>query len=215
MIKYHPSESLLARFCAGELPFSLSIALSAHIEMCSQCQALEKQTVAAQANKTWNDIKTEPVDFGDMLQDILATPVDFVADVPKPAVSIELEGNPFKLPHAFRSFKSFSWSGFGSVNRARVITDEKNVRASLLHISAGGEIPSHQHKGYEMTLLLDGSFSDEYGTYNKGDFILLDGDVEHSPKTDQGCLCYAVQDAPLHFTRGMSKVFNPLGKLIY
>ena len=107
------------------------------------------------------------------------------------------------------------WSGIGAVRRARIVSDEKNVRASLLHISAGGQIPAHQHKGYEITLLLEGSFSDELGSYEKGDFILLQGDVNHSPKTEKGCLCYTVLDAPLHFTRGVSKVLNPLGKLIY
>jgi len=74
----------------------------------------------------------------------------------------------------------------------------------------------HEHKGYEVTLLLAGSFSDEYGSYNRGEFLFyLAGDAKHSPKTENGCLCYAVQDAPLHFTQGMSKVLNPLGKLIY
>lgn len=215
MIKHHPSEQLLAQYCAGELPFSLSIALSAHIEMCAHCQAREKQLEAAQAEQTWNEIETEAMDFSDMLQDILATPSEQMQVLPKPVASIDLAGQQFTLPHAFRSFKRFTWSAFGAINRARVISDEKNVRASLLHISKGGEIPTHQHKGYELTLLLDGCFSDEHGTYSKGDFILLDGDVKHSPKTEEGCLCYTVQDAPLHFTRGMSKVLNPLGKLIY
>ncbi|MFT6984649.1 MAG: putative transcriptional regulator [Psychromonas sp.] len=215
MIKHHPSESLLAQYCAGELPFSLSIALSAHIEMCPHCQTSEKQREAEQATQIWDEIKTETVDLGDLLQSILATPIDPVQTIAKPAASIALAGEQFTLPHAFRSFNGFNWSGIGPVNRARVIRNEKNVRASLLHISAGGEIPAHQHKGYELTLLLDGRFSDEQGSYNKGDFILLQGDVNHSPKTDKGCLCYTVQDAPLHFTRGMSKVLNPLGKLIY
>ncbi len=34
MIKYHPYESMLVAFAAGELPTSLTIAVSAHAEMC-------------------------------------------------------------------------------------------------------------------------------------------------------------------------------------
>lgn len=215
MIKHHPSESLLTRYCAGELPFSLSIALSAHIEMCPHCQALQQQFEATQATHIWDDMSIESMDFGDMLHNILATPTEKVAVKPEPIVSVDVVGKRFRLPRAFASFKDLSWSGFGVINRARVITDENNIRASLLHISAGGEIPTHRHKGYELTLLLDGCFSDEHGSYSKGDFILLDGDIQHSPKTQQGCLCYTVQDAPLHFIQGMSKVLNPLGKLIY
>lgn len=215
MIKHHPSEQLLAQYCSGELTFSLSIALSAHIEMCPDCQEKEKKIVAAQANQAWDKQQVEEADFGDMLQGILTSSVETPQRPKKLNNSVSLEGKTFALPHAFRSFEKLKWSGFGAINRARVINDEDNVRASLLHIKAGGEIPSHQHKGYEVTLLLAGSFSDEHGEYNKGDFITLSGDVKHSPKTEQGCLCYAVQDAPLHFTNGMSKVLNPLGKLIY
>ena len=215
MIKHHPSEQLLAQYCCGELAFSLSIAMSAHIEMCPECQCKEETIVASQADSAWDNKETEIADFGDMLQGIFAAPKELQKTPKKTNTSIILEGIDFHLPTAFRSFKQLKWSGFGAINRARVISDEQNVRASLLHIKEGGEIPSHQHKGYELTLLLEGSFSDEHGTYQKGDFILLSGDIKHSPKTEQGCLCYAVQDAPLHFTNGMSKVLNPLGKLIY
>jgi putative transcriptional regulator len=215
MIKHHPSEQLLAQHSSGELAFSLSIALSAHIEMCPQCQAKEKQIVAAQANQAWEKENVEEVNFGDMLHNIMATPVSVTKSKPKKAKTVSVDGKTITLPNAFRSFEQLKWSGFGTINRARVINDEESVRASLLHIKRGGEIPQHQHNGYELTLLLDGSFSDEHGSYQKGDFILLSGDVKHSPKTEQGCLCYTVQDAPLHFISGMSKVLNPLGKFIY
>lgn len=215
MIKHHPSDQLLAQYSSGELAFSLSIALSAHIEMCPQCQQKERQIVAAQADKAWHKEQVEEVNFGDMLQGILATPVITKQRTEKTDNTVSVGGRTITLPNAFRSFDQLKWSGFGTINRARVINDEENVRASLLHIKEGGEIPQHQHNGYELTLLLDGSFSDEHGSYQKGDFILLSGDVKHSPKTEQGCLCYTVQDAPLHFMSGMSKVLNPLGKFIY
>jgi len=215
MIKYHPSDNLLAQYCAGELPLSLSIAVSAHIEMCDHCQSREKQQEALHAMQTWDEAATETVNFGDLLQSILATPVEAKTMPVRPELVIALADKQFKLPHALRACNDLHWSGMGAVNRARVISDEKNVRASLLHISAGGQIPTHQHKGYEITLLLDGSFSDELDSYSRGDFILLQGDVNHSPRTEKGCLCYTVQDAPLHFTRGVSKALNPLGKLIY
>lgn len=215
MIKHHPSEQLLAQYSRGELALSLSLAVSAHIEMCSKCKAKEAEVVAKEAHSTWQEDNIEHANFGDMMQNILGTPVEKKIVKSKPKNQVLVEGKKISLPTAFRSFSELKWSGFGVVNRARVINDEGNVRASLLHIKAGGEIPSHQHKGYEITLLLEGSFSDEHGTYQKGDFILLSGDIKHSPKTEKGCLCYAVQDAPLHFTNGMSKVLNPLGKLIY
>lgn len=219
MIKHHPNEQLLAQYSSGELAFSLSIAISAHIEMCPKCQQKEKQIIARQAQQAWHADNIEEANFDDMLQSILATPLESTKDEnirkTKETNDVSIEGNTYRLPTAFRSFEQFKWSGFGTINRARVINDEQDVRANLLHIKKGGEIPVHQHKGYELTLLLAGSFSDEHGTYQKGDFILLSGEINHSPKTEKGCLCYTVQDAPLHFISGMSKVLNPLGKFIY
>jgi len=218
MIKHHPTQEMLVKHSSGELSFSLSIAVSAHIEMCPECKEKLQMIEASQADQAWQLDNVENADFGDMLQDILATPSeqrqgDSKRDDSKQQVSIE--GQSFTLPNAFNSFNKLKWSGLGIVSRARVINDENNERASLLHIKKGGEIPVHQHKGFEVTLLLSGSFSDEYGTYQKGDFILLSGDAKHSPKTDHGCLCYTVQDAPLHFVSGLSKALNPLGKFIY
>ncbi|WP_435237725.1 ChrR family anti-sigma-E factor [Psychromonas sp. PT13] len=216
MIKFHPNEQMLKAFSAGELPLSLSIAMSAHIELCGECAAKTAKIEAQLSNDTWQGEQIEEANFGDMLQAIMSqAPTQQIKTVHKPNNITHVGGNDYHLPTAFRQFKDLKWSGFGAVSRARVINDEQNVRASLLHIAAKGQIPEHHHKGYELTLLLDGSFQDEMGTYQKGDFIWIDGELNHSPYTDKGCLCYAVQNAPLHFVRGMSKVLNPLGNLIY
>lgn len=219
MIKHHPSNILLAQHCSAQLSLSMSIAISAHIEMCPQCQAQVRLIEETQAQQAWQEQHVEQADFGDMMQGILNGEIE---NSPKHTTVIQSheqhishEGKEILLPRAFRGISALKWSGFGGVQRARIINDESNVRASLLHIKKGAEIPRHQHKGYELTLLLSGSFSDEQDTYQKGDFILLSGEVQHSPRTEHGCLCYTVQDAPLHFTHGMSKVLNPLGKLIY
>jgi len=84
-----------------------------------------------------------------------------------------------------------------------------------LHIDADGEVPTHTHKGFEITLLLDGSFEDDMGTYHPGDFIELNGEHNHQPKTKEGCLCYTVADDALQFTEGFHKLFNPIGSLLY
>ena len=216
MIKFHPNKQMLKAFSAGELPLSLSIAISAHIELCGECAAKSAEIEAQLSDDIWQDEQLEDANFGDMLQSIMSqTPAKQVKVSSKSKNITHIGGKDYSLPTAFRQFKDLKWSGFGPVSRARVISDEQNVRASLLHISAKGQIPEHHHKGYELTLLLDGSFQDEMGTYQKGDFIWIDGELNHSPYTDKGCLCFAVQNAPLHFVRGMSKVLNPLGNLIY
>lgn len=216
MIKFHPNKKMLTAFSAGELPLSLSIAMSAHIELCSECADKIAKVEAQLSNDMWQDEDIEEANFGDMLQAIMSNEPKVEEQLTvKPSTVTRVGGKDYQLPRAFRKFNDLKWSGFGPVSRARVINDEQNVRASLLHIAAQGKIPEHHHRGYELTLLLEGSFEDEMGTYQKGDFIWIDGELNHSPYTENGCLCYAVQNAPLHFVRGMSKVLNPLGNLIY
>ncbi|WP_354625445.1 ChrR family anti-sigma-E factor [Psychromonas sp. MME2] len=215
MIKHHPTQQLLILHSEGHLPFSLAVAVSAHIEMCEHCQKKSQQLTQSLASQTWQE-NSPTVDFSDMLQNILQSELP---EVPVAAqvknVTTYVSNKTFNLPRAFRSFKDIKWSGLGPVSRARIVKDEDNIRSNLLHIDKNGVIPSHSHKGYEVTLLLDGSFADEHGSYHKGDFIWLEGGQQHSPFSESGCLCYAVQNAPLHFTSGISKVLNPLGKLIY
>ncbi|MCL2918705.1 ChrR family anti-sigma-E factor [Shewanella litorisediminis] len=136
------------------------------------------------------------------------------------SLKTEVKGVSYSLPKAFRPFIAnaslvSAWSGIGSVSRMRLDTRDGKARSSLLHIAAGGEIPEHTHKGQEITLLLHGHFSDEMGSYGPGDFMLTDARHQHTPKTLDGCLCYTVVDAPLHFTKGLSKLLNPIGELIY
>lgn len=216
MIKFHPSKAMLNEHLAGQLPLSLTVAVSAHIEMCGQCKEVAQELESQQSDRLWQEAENEPVDFGDMLQDILTEQPDTqIQYTQKPDVIVQVAKREYGLPAAFSLFSQLKWSGFGKVSRARAICDENEVRASFLHIDKGGSIPRHQHKGYELTLLLDGSFTDENGSYHKGDFIYLEEGAEHTPFTDSGCLCYVVQNAPVHFVAGASKVLNPLAGFLY
>jgi putative transcriptional regulator len=161
MIKFHPNQTMLSAYSAGELPLSLSIAISAHIELCDKCAQQAIQIEEGLSQGIWQNDMLENADFGDMLQAIMTEPQQVQAEVKEIAKSSTyVAGREYLLPTAFRKFKDLKWSGFGVVSRARIINDEQNVRASLLHIDKNGRIPEHKHKGYELTLLLEGSFSD-------------------------------------------------------
>lgn len=216
MINFHPTRELLEAHCAAQLPLSLSVAVGAHIEMCPVCQAKVEEITELQATDSWDEALPDDIDFSGMLENIIEQPIPTISAInKKPSQKTMVAGKAYQLPMAFRSFNHLKWTKLGPVSRARVNKDDQQIRSSLLHIDKDGRIPQHQHKGYELTLLLDGSFEDEHGVYNKGDFIWLSGDVKHSPYTKEGCLCFAVQDAPLHFSGGISQVFNPLAGLMY
>ncbi|OOE49881.1 transcriptional regulator [Salinivibrio kushneri] len=224
MIKYHPSTDLLDAFAAGKLPTSMAIALSAHVELCQECQAYVAAAEASLAQTVFDEEETAATDWDfaaedEMLaaifEDTAANDGAVDAQAPVRATQISVSDKTYTLPRALQRFSDSNWSSFGKVQRARLNLDEGATRASFLHIDEGGSVPAHTHKGYELTLLLDGTFEDESGEYVPGDFILLDSRHHHTPFTQQGCLCYTVANAPLYFTKGVSKLLNTVGHAIY
>ena len=86
---------------------------------------------------------------------------------------------------------------------------------SLYHIAEGGRIPKHNHSGTEMTLVLQGGFSDESGSYHAGDFVTREAGDIHAPTALPGgdCICLAVLESPLRFTRWHHRWLSPLLQL--
>lgn len=222
MIKHHPSESLLTQYCSASLQASLSLAVSIHVDMCPVCQAKVAKIEAANANDVFTNAEQddyfENPSFShsvlDMLDAITAdTSIDDVYEVQP--VTININENKYTLPRALTRITHGKFTQIGKLSRARVALDDSQLRCSLLHIDAGGEIPEHTHTGFEVTLLLDGEFTDEEGRYVPGDFIWQDGRHQHTPLTKEGCLCFTVVSSALHFNKGLSKLLNPIGGLIY
>jgi putative transcriptional regulator len=223
-IKYHPKHELLSAFVAGELPASLSIAVSAHNELCDDCRKKCEALTESQAIEfikegsfnefELNDFESINDEFDEMFAAITAEPSRPEA-LAKPSVNIDYKGQSLKLPRALTSVTISNWQKLGKLRRAKLELAEGKVHSNLLEIEAGGTVPTHTHKGYELTLLLAGSFSDEHDTYLAGDFIWLNQHNTHTPVTDEGCLCFTVADDAQTFTQGISKLLNPIGRFIY
>ncbi|TMP03668.1 transcriptional regulator [Pseudoalteromonas sp. S3178] len=226
MIKHHPSETLLTQYCSASLSASLSLAVSIHVDMCPVCQAKVAKIEASNAEQVFSDsfeqstqLDTLPVDITDEQESSLFdfitadTSADEVYEVEP--VAIKVNNHNYQLPRALTRISHGKFTQVGKLARSRVALDDGPLRSSLLHIDAGGEIPEHTHTGFEITLLLDGEFSDEEGSYVPGDFIFQDGSHQHTPLTKDGCLCFTVVSSALHFNKGFSKLLNPIGNLIY
>ncbi|WP_421177880.1 ChrR family anti-sigma-E factor [Aeromonas jandaei] len=229
MIKAHPTDPMLRAFAADELPLPLAVGLSAHCELCPECAArlkafeeeLAQQYLASPAEPevdSRDDLALD-VGFDTMLADILAQPESVAApviDLPRaqPA-ELEVAGHAYRLPRVLARYRSPKWRHIGAIRQQSLPLDEMGARASLLHIDAGGRIPEHTHQGYELTLLLAGNIQDGDTLYQAGDFIWRDASHAHSPHTPDGCLCYTVQDAPVQFTKGLSRLLNGISQHLY
>ena len=61
---------------------------------------------------------------------------------------------------------------------------------SLVRFDPGAQFPAHGHPEGEEILVLDGTFSDEFGNYPKGTFLLNPDGSQHTPYSDDGCLLF-------------------------
>jgi anti-sigma factor ChrR (cupin superfamily) len=59
---------------------------------------------------------------------------------------------------------------------------------ALLRYAPGAGVPRHRHRGLETILILEGTQSDERGTYGPGSLILNPEDSEHSVWSTSGCV---------------------------
>ncbi|BFT29773.1 ChrR family anti-sigma-E factor [Alteromonas sp. D210916BOD_24] len=242
MIKFHPARQQLRDFVEGALPPTISLVVSAHCDMCSQCQSLvETETERLAAHMVLSSPRDSNLsrEFGDMISQITQLPSSLEVDDKRrmntsqtsvdPAVrvgsrvidaaTIELDGRVFHLPRTLQRYidKTGNWSSLvGKLWQAPVDFGNQGV-ANFIYMGKGGSVPEHTHRGTEYTLVIDGEFSDGLHHYDTGDFIFMDGDKTHTPRTDakEGCLVFSIVDQPLHFTSGLARLLNPFSHLFF
>jgi len=115
------------------------------------------------------------------------------------------------LPHVLAKAASqgLVWKKLaGGINQAQIVLDNK-TQCEFIYMTPGSQVPVHRHQGSEVTLVLDGSFSDELGHYKASDFMVRTKYNLHRPTSEEGCLCFAVLDSPLTFTKGLARLMNP------
>lgn len=231
MIKFHPSSQQLKEFVEGSLTPAVSLLVSAHCDMCEQCQLRvesETEELAAELVSEIEEGFDESAQFGDMLSQITQSPssieVDgssssYASSLGERTVSIELDGRSFKLPRTLHRYvdKTGNWSSLvGKLWQAPVDLGNQGV-ANFIFMGSGGSVPEHTHRGTEYTLVIDGEFSDGLSDYDTGDFIFMDGNKTHTPRSDtkEGCLVFSIVDQPLHFTSGLARLLNPFSHLFF
>ncbi len=228
MINHHPKFELIQAFVNGDLPASLSVGVAIHADMCPVCQQTIAQITEQVAETSFeeeyldrfivDDIEAldavAAIDFDHMIDDIVESS-DISVALPKVEKTISFNDKTYTIPSALNNMELGKHAHIGKLTRSRIQLNENEIHTSLLHIQPGGGVPEHTHKGFELTVLLEGSFHDESGEYFKGDFIMLDSSHQHHPISTNGCLCYTVANDALHFTQGINKLLNPIGSFIY
>ena len=216
-INFHPSPEMLREFANGSLSTGLSVAVSAHVQLCETCRARSSEQ-EARATIDW--LQESAQEMTPQSDQDLAAMLDVITALPQQReerqeacveTEIHMHERSVKLPRVLAKIAAdgLVWKKLaGGINQAAVRLDEK-TQCEFIYMKPGSQVPIHPHDGHEITLVLDGSFRDELGEYQPRDFVVRDASHNHQPTSEEGCLCFAVLDSPLRFTRGPARLLNP------
>ena len=215
MVNHHPDTRLLNEYSSGALPLAQSACVSLHLKYCEQCQRAH-QRLQQLGSALFEELAPQQVN-----DSLLRTVMARLDEEPEPLSYSNREEDRDSYPGLVQrlmahDYEDLEWQKITSDLRiSRLRTGDVDNEFALYHIKAGGSIPKHTHKGTELTLVLDGSFSDEEGHYGQGDFIMRDAEKIHTPTAsqDRDCVCIGVLDAPVKFTEWKYRALNPFLKL--
>lgn len=208
-ITHHIPDAMLAAYSSGNLSQPYALVVAAHLSLCKECRAAlgAHEVVGGAILDTTRE---------ERLSDGLKSNVLAMLDTPAaPEVTHQRSGVfPGPVMEALKG-KPPRWKSLGLGVRQSILRDERDGSVRLLYIPPGQAVPDHSHNGLELTLVLQGSFSDNTGRFGVGDLEIADQDLEHTPIADKGapCICLAATDAPLRFNALIPRLLQPLFRI--
>ncbi len=211
-ITHHPDDATLMSYAAGSLAESLAAVVSAHIAMCPTCRnevrvmerigvALMETLAPASLTRACPQMALRAMEAE--VGTPLAIEADPLSDIPSP------------LQHlAGTRIDEIRWKrlGMGIWNVPLKLSHVGDGDLRLLRVGPGRAMPEHGHGGSELTLILRGCYSDEFGEYWPGDVADLDELVEHRPMAHPkfGCVCVIASERPAKFKGLFGRIMQPL-----
>jgi putative transcriptional regulator len=210
--RHHPDLSTLLAYASGSITESFSLLIAAHLERCAECRkaVTQAETVGADLMKTLPQTEMSATALRKVLNSINNTPR---VEQPKKE-QIPRNGIPGVLSILFpNGLQQMEWSKLAPGIQHHKLTgiDSGAGTIRLLQIDKGVSIPEHTHQGTELTLILQGSYSDETGQYLPGDLSDADSSINHSPvvNSEQPCMCLIATDERLVFSNMFNRIIQP------
>ena len=207
-IHHHIPDRVLDAYAAGTLPHAFAVVVAAHLSLCDDCRA-RHEACNMIGGVLLNEIPEAALSGGARARAMAAldtspppAPVQGSGPFPGPVMT-ELGGRP---PH---------WRMLGGGIRQQILSSDRDGSLRLLYIPPGRAVPEHGHRGLELTLVLQGSFSDGEGSFRRGDVEAAHDDIDHQPVAGPGepCICLAATDAPLRFHAIVPRLLQPIFRI--
>ena len=181
---------LIFDYASGSLGFSKSVFASTYLYLNSKASNINSTFEAMLGDDLLNNdnIPVTKLKYTDCLKNEKNDTNEIYADV-SPISKLVGPLNQIKWKHVYKGFKEFNPK----------VSDENELK--LIKMDPGASVPLHSHGGQEYILVLNGSFCDEYGKYNKGDMQINDQKIKHTPIAckDEGCICLTITEKEVIF----------------
>ena len=207
-IRHHIPDNMLDAYRAGTLPQAFGVVVAAHMSLCDQCRARQEAEDMIGGALL---LGTEGANLrGDARERMMAA-----LDAPPPKPPLRASGPfPSAVMHELGG-KPPRWRMLGGGIRQQLLTADSQGSLRLLYIPPGKAVPEHGHQGQELTLVLQGSFSDSAGAFHRGDVEVAHDEIDHQPVAGPGepCICLAATDAPLRFRALIPRLLQPIFRI--
>lgn len=208
------TELLLMEYAAGALDEGCMLMMASYVSVCPQARAYVRQCE----------------NFGGALMEYQCSPVSMHKgslqsvlerlDQDEPASDECSAGacgfcEEQRLPepiakHINKCAPNARWRKMNAGVQSFMLPAERcTYQTRLVKMEPGAKTRAHSHPGTELTLVLKGEYSDEYGQYSEGDFIIIDEQIKHQPVAGKnGCLCLISTDIPVRFSGSFHTIIN-------
>lgn len=213
-LQNHLPDNVLLAYSAGTLPEAFGLVVACHVSLCDDCRA------ASESFDALGGSILEKLGEAELSAESFAQTLALIdgADISVNQSSARQRNSVFPKPlqdYAGEGPEAVQWQSIGGGVKQAILPCAGEATARLLHIAAGTAVPDHGHGGLEMTLVLKGAFTDEFGRFGRGDIEVRDDDHTHTPVAEVGedCICLAATDAPLRFRGLLPRLVQPFIKI--
>jgi putative transcriptional regulator len=213
---HHPGEEMLLGYASGDLAEPLALVVATHLALCLECRAAVDR-LEALGGVLLERIGIETGNVGS-LESAIDAAIARAARLPETpgprraaAVSDQLFPQPL-LGYVGGGLDRVAWKTLApGIRHCVMARNAEGITARLLSIAPGRSVFEHTHRGTEMTVVLQGSYTSGGEHFRRGDLEQADDSVMHRPFAgdEATCICLIVTDAPLKFRKVIGRLLQP------
>lgn len=204
-IRHHPQTETLLAYAAGTLAPALTALLACHVSVCRLCfeeircmETLGGVLLSRMQPAALRETASESVSNSKRRD----WPVQAKSHDPK------LKGD-VRLPEPLARYlgqdlADLDWKPTApGIEKAEIPIPSCSGDLYILRVQPGRRLPSHGHRGAELTMVLKGAYRDETGEYGKDEVADLDETIEHQPYVsgDEECICLIASEHPPRYAK--------------